>query len=364
MAYDNLFTPYSGGGLELPHRIAMSPLTRNRAKGTIPGEINAEYYAQRAGAALTLTEGSHPAAVGQGYLDIAGVYTDGHEQGWRLVADRVHRAGGRLWIQLMHCGRVAHPRYTAGEQPVAPSAVKAEGAVFTPEGEQDFVTPRAFETDELPGLIADYVQAARRAVAAGADGIELHAANGYLLHQFLGTNTNTRTDGYGTDVEGRIRFVAEVAQACAEAIGPERVGLHTSPGHRFGDIREDHVKETYEALYPKLGEIGLAYVHTLEPTADPDLPATRQAREHFPGTLIANGGFGEAWDVEGADRLIGEGLFDVVAFGRRYIANPDLAERLRQGAELNEPDPDTFYGGDETGYTDYPALDGEEVAVA
>ncbi|MEJ7787423.1 MAG: hypothetical protein WKF96_21675 [Solirubrobacteraceae bacterium] len=190
----------------------------------------------------------------------------------------------------MHCGRVAHPRFTDGETPIAPSAVKSAGTVFTAEGEQEFVTSRALETGELTALIEDHVQAARRAIAAGADGIELHAANGYLLHQLLGINTNLREDAYGTDVAGRIRFIVEVAGACAGAIGPERVGIHVAPGHVFGDMQEDDAEQTYAALYPELAEVGLAYLHTLEAEPDPELPTTRQARRLWPGTLIGNAG--------------------------------------------------------------------------
>jgi N-ethylmaleimide reductase len=356
MPYEHLFTPYSAPGLELPHRIALAPLTRNRAVGTVPAEINAEYYGQRATAAITISEGSHPAAVGQGYLDIAGVFTDGHQAGWKLVADRVHEKGGRLWVQLMHCGRVAHPRFTSGETPVAPSAVKAEGEVWTPEGQEPFVTPRAFETDELEGLKQDYVQAAERIVAAGGDGIELHAANGYLLHQFLGTNTNTRTDGYGTDATGRVRFVAEVAQAVADAIGKEKVGIRISPEHPFNDMQDEGWEETYDLLITILSDIGLAYLHVLEPAPDESLPKTRFARERWSGTLIGNHGFGEAYDYDKADELIGDGTLDLIAVGRHFLANPDLPERLKTGAELNTPDEDTFYSRGPEGYTDYPTL--------
>ncbi|MEV4419891.1 alkene reductase [Patulibacter sp. NPDC049589] len=356
MPYEHLFAPYSAPGLELPHRIALAPLTRNRAVGTVPAEINAEYYAQRATAAITISEGSSPAAVGHGYLDIAGVHTDAQQAGWKHVADRVHDAGGRLWVQLMHCGRVAHPHYTDGVTPVAPSPVLADGEVWTPEGMVPFVEPRELETAELEGVKHDYVQAAERVVAAGGDGVELHAANGYLLHQFLGTNTNLRTDGYGSDAAGRVRFVLEVARATADAIGTERVGIRISPEHPFNDMQDAGWEETYDLLIAGLGEIGLAYLHVLEPAPDDALPKTRFARERWSGTLIGNHGFGEAYDYARADELIGDGTLDLIAVGRDFLANPDLPERLRTGAELNTPDEDTFYSRGPKGYTDYPTL--------
>lgn len=367
MPYDNLFQPYERGTLRTAHRIAMAPLTRNRAEDTVPGDLNATYYAQRADAAILITEGTHPAAVGQGYLDIAGLHNDEQQAGWAQVADAVHAAGdARLFIQLMHCGRVAHPVYTDGEQPVAPSAIKHDGQVFTPDGMEDYVTPRALETDELATVRDQYVDAARRAVAAGADGVELHAANGYLLHQFLSENTNNRSDGYGTDVAGRIRFVVEVAEATAAAIGAERVGIRLSPGHEFNGIKETDPRATYDALLRALAPLGLAYAHVMETEPYAGYSTLEQARELWPGTLIANGGFSEEYDVAGADALVADGKVDLVAFGRRFLANPDLPARLRAGAELNEPDEDTFYSGGAKGYTDYPTLDeaGDEAAAA
>lgn len=360
--YPNLFAPYDHGDLHLPHRVAMAPLTRNRAKGTIPGDLNAEYYAQRAGAAILVTEGTHPAAVGQGYVDIAGLHNDEQQAGWAKVAAAVHAAGdAKLVIQLMHCGRVAHPIFTDGEQPVAPSAITAPGELNTGDGTVDFVEPRAFTTEELPAVREQYVDAARRAIAAGADGVELHAANGYLLHQFLSSNTNQRTDGYGTDVAGRIRFVVETVDAVAAAIGAGRVGLRISPGHEFNGIDEADPRETYDALLRAIAHHDLMYLHVMETQPYAGYSTVAQARELFPGTLMVNAGFTEEFDVEGADALVGEGKADLVAYGRRFLANPDLPERLRTGAELNEPNPDTFYGGGAEGYTDYPTLD--EVAA-
>ncbi len=357
MPYPHLLSPYERDGLATAHRISMAPLTRNRAVGTVPGPINAEYYAQRADAAILVTEGTHPAAVGQGYLDIAGLHSDAQQAGWKLVADVVHGAGSaKLVIQLMHCGRVAHPYYTDGVQPIAPSAITADGATFTPDGMQDYIEPREVATDELPALIEDYVQAARRAVAAGADGVELHAANGYLLHQFLASGTNQRTDGYGTDVAGRVRFPVEVAKAVAAEIGAEKTAIRISPGHPFNDMSEADTKETYDALLAALDPLGLMYLHVLDTTTHVDFDVVEWARAGWSGTLMANEGFTEEWDVEGADKLVADGKVDLVAYGRRFLSNPDLPTRLKEGAELNEADQDTFYQGGEKGYTDYPAL--------
>ena len=357
MPYPSLLAPYERGSLRLPHRIAMAPLTRNRAKGTVPGEINATYYAQRASAAILVTEGTHPAAVGQGYLDVAGLHDDVQQAGWAKVAKAVHAAGdAKLVIQLMHAGRVAHPVFTNGETPVAPSAIKASGQVFGPDGMVDLVTPRAIETGELASVREEYVASARRAIAAGADGVELHAANGYLLHQFLSSNTNQRTDGYGTDVAGRIRFVVEVVEAVAAAIGDERVGIRLSPGHEVQDIHETDTRETYDALLRAIAPRELMYVHVMETQPYTGYSTIEQARELWPGTLMVNAGFSQEFDVDGADRLVAEGKADLVAYGRRFLANPDLPRRLAEGAELNEPDQATFYGGDDRGYTDYPAL--------
>ncbi len=363
MAHEPLLSPYSGPGLDVPNRVVLAPLTRNRAKDTVPGPLNARYYAQRATGALVISEGTHPSQVGQGYVDIAGLHTDEQQAGWAEVADAIHARGGKLFIQLMHCGRIAHEDTTGGLQPVAPSAIRAEAKTVSANGQVDTAEPRALATDELPGIVEDYVQAARRAVAAGAEGVELHAANGYLLAQFLAEGSNQRTDGYGGDVAGRIRFVVEVAKAVAEAIGPERVGIRISPANGFNDIREESSEETYAALIPQLADLGLVYLHVIETGPDAGFSARAQARELWPRTLIVNGGFGEAFTIDGADELIESGGADLVAFGRAYIANPDLPERLAQGAELNEPDDSTFYGGGEEGYTDYPTLEGAGAAA-
>lgn len=356
MPHDALFQPYTHGDLTLPHRVALAPLTRNRAKDTIPGAINAKYYAQRASAAFVITEGTQPSADGQGYLDTAGLHNDEQQAGWAQVAEAVAAAGdGKLVVQLMHTGRVAHSFYT-GEQPLAPSAITADGSVFTPEGQQPYELPREIATDELPTVKGYYVDAARRAISAGAYGVELHAANGYLLHQFLSDNTNTRTDGYGTDVAGRVRFVVEVVEAVAAEIGAERTGIRISPGHPFNDIAESDPRATYDALLAELARHDLLYVHVLETQSYTGYSAVEQARAHFAGTIVANEGFAEEFDLDGAARLVEEGTADVIAYGRRFLANPDLPRRLREGAGLNEPDESTFYQGGAKGYTDYPAL--------
>jgi N-ethylmaleimide reductase len=365
MPYEHLFEPYERGTLRTAHRIAMAPLTRNRAKGTVPGPLNAEYYAQRADAAILITEGTHPAAAGQGYLDIAGLHSDEQQEGWALVADAVHAAGdAKLVVQLMHCGRVAHPAFT-GEQPAAPSAVKAPGQVIVDAdgNQEEYVQPRAFTTGELAEVREAYVDAARRAIAAGLDGVELHAANGYLLHQFLSENTNQRTDGYGTDVAGRIRFVVETIEAVAGAIGAERVGLRISPAHAVNGIQETDPRATYDALLTAIAPLHLMYLHVMETEPHAGYSTLEQARELWPGTLMGNAGFSEEFDVAGADALVAEGKLDLVAIGRAFLANPDLPTRLREGAKLTAPDQGTFYGGGAEGYTDYPTLTEERTAA-
>ena len=349
----DLFAPYQLGRLSLKNRFVMAPLTRNRAgAGEAPTALNAEYYAQRAGAGLIVSEGTQPSAVGQGYPHTPGLHTDEQVAGWRLVADAVHARGGAIVAQLMHAGRIGHPSIS-GSQSVAPSAITPAGEVFTPDGMQPYQEPRALATDELPGVVAEYVDAARRAVEAGLDGVELHAANGYLLHQFLADGSNQRTDAYGGSPANRARFVVEVATAVAGAIGADRVGIRISPGHPFGDIVETEVEETYAALVEGLAPLGLLYLHVLE---GPDTTYAEPLRKAFDGPVIANDGFTTTSTLDKAQELVDAGQADLVAFGRLFIANPDLVERFRTGAELNEPDASTFYGGGEHGYTDYPAL--------
>jgi 2,4-dienoyl-CoA reductase-like NADH-dependent reductase (Old Yellow Enzyme family) len=353
----NLFEPLAVGALELSNRVVMAPLTRSRAgDGMVPTDLNVEYYRQRAGAGLIITEGTQPSAVGQGYTSTPGLHTDEQQAGWARVAATVHAQGGRIVVQLMHAGRIAHPDNKDGLETVAPSAIAAPGQILTPSGMADFVFPRALETDELADVVAEYVDASRRAIAAGLDGVELHGANGYLLHQFLSPATNQRTDGYGGSAQARTRFVLEVARAVSDAIGADRVGIRLSPGNLAGGTDETDAAETaatYRTLIDGLAPLGLAYLHVL---GDPAAELTQDLRRRFDGVFMANSGFAEVTSLEEARRLVADDVADLVSVGRLFIANPDLVRRWRTGAELNEPDPSTFYGGGAEGYTDYPEL--------
>ncbi|QGK70760.1 alkene reductase [Allosaccharopolyspora coralli] len=347
-----LLEPLRAGAFSLPHRILMAPLTRNRAdRDGTPNELQATYYAQRAQAGLVISEGSQPSAVGQGYPNTPGVHTDAQQNGWARIVRSVRDEGGQFVVQLMHAGRISHVD-TTGTQPVAPSAVRAAGQIFTESGMQAHSDPRALDTDEIASVIAEFVDAARRSVAAGADGVELHAANGYLLHQFLADGVNQRTDRYGGDPENRARFVLDTARAVANEIGADRVGVRVSPGHPFNDVSETDLS-VYDVLATGLGEIGIAYLHVLCEADDPVLAKLRGA---FPGVLVFNSGFGADSDPHELEQLVKDGRVDAVAVGRKFLANPDLVDRWTQGAELNEPDQSTFYGGDHRGYTDYPKL--------
>ncbi|CAA9387732.1 MAG: N-ethylmaleimide reductase [uncultured Quadrisphaera sp.] len=348
-----LWEPTTVGALELPHRVAMAPMTRSRATPEgVPTPLMGEYYAQRASTALIITEGTQPSEDGQGYILTPGAHTPEHVAGWRQVTDAVHAAGGRIFIQLMHVGRISHPDNTPHHrQPVAPSAVAPAGDMFTAAGMQPMPVPRAMSTEEVTATVADFAAAARSAVEAGADGVEIHGANGYLLHQFLSTNANTRTDGYGGSVENRIRFAVEVATAVAEAVGPERTGIRISPGNPFNDVSEADTAELYPALVAQLAPLGLAYLHVAH-GGDDDL--LRTLRAAWPSTLLVNRGGAEI-DARADD--LASGLADVITVGTLALANPDLVQRLRTGAALNTPDQATFYGGDSGGYTDYPTLE-------
>ncbi|WP_298990587.1 alkene reductase [uncultured Pseudokineococcus sp.] len=353
-----LFTPVVLGDLHLRNRVVMAPLTRTRAgEDGVPGDLLVEHYAQRASAGLIITEGTYPTREGRGYPGQPGIVTDEQAAGWRRVADAVHARGGLLVMQVMHAGRVAHPATTGTDRVVAPSAVVLEGEAHTPQGKVAYAEPHTLTTEEVQQVVADHVAAARRAVDAGLDGVELHSANGYLLHEFLAPDTNHRTDAYGGSPQARARLVVEVARAVAAEVGPGRVGIRISPAHGVQGIPEadaDDVAATYGALVDGLAPLGLAYLSVLR--ADPTDELTQDLRRRSGMPLVANRGFSTPTTRESASALVDATHADAVAVGRALIANPDLVERWRAGAGENEPDPSTFYGTTAEGYTDYPRL--------
>ncbi|NUT53745.1 MAG: alkene reductase [Saccharothrix sp.] len=354
-----LFDPARLGPLHLPNRLVMAPMTRNRATaGGVPRPIMATYYAQRASAGLIIAEAATPNAVGRTYPDIPGIHDPEHTAGWRRVTDAVHAAGGRMFLQLQHGGRVGHPG-TSGLHPVAPSPIALPGTIFTPNGHRPAVVPREMIAAEIRATVADFATAARNAVDAGFAGVEVHGANGYLIHQFLASGTNHRADLYGGPVAGRTRFAVEVVRAVAAEIGPERVGLRVSPGVTANGVHEDDPDEVYPALLADL-DPNLAYVHVV--FADPDRPLFHAVRAAWPGTLIANpalpwpGPLPADGGKRAGERLLAAGA-DLISLGRAFLANPDLVERLRVGAPLNPVrDAHLMYVGGEEGYTDYPTL--------
>ncbi len=352
----DLFTPIQLGTLELPNRIVMAPMTRNRCPDNIPTDLTAEYYRQRATAGLIITEGAQVSEQGIGYPATPGIHTREQIEGWRKVTDAVHAAGGRIFVQLWHCGRISHPDFHAGEPPVAPSAIRPAGQAFTLEGMKDFVTPRALDTDEIPDIVDQYRHAAACAMDAGFDGVEIHAANGYLIDQFLRDRTNQRTDAYGGSIENRIRFLAEVAEAVSHEIGADKVGVRISPVNRFNDIDDSDPQALFNRVAERLGEFGVVYLHVVEVSmiGEPDARVDfTKIRRRFRGAYMANGGYTK----DRAHAAIAEGRADLVSFGVPFLANPDLVRRFKLGAPLNEPDPATFYGGGAEGYTDYLTLE-------
>lgn len=351
-ATDELWSPTRLGRIELAHRVAMAPMTRSRATADgLVTDLTRTYYAQRASLAMLITEGTQPSEDGQGYLATPGIHTRAQAEAWRRVADAVHEAGSTLVVQLMHVGRVAHPANTPhGRTPLAPSAVAASGDMFTATGPQPMPVPREMTEADLAQTIADFRSAARLAIEAGADGVELHGANGYLLQQFLSTNANRRTDAYGGDLAGRIRFPVEVAAAVADEIGADRVGFRVSPGSPLGDIEETDVAELYPALVEALAPLGLAYLHVVHLG---DEALLRGIRDRWPSGLVLNRA---GADIERRAQDVRDGLADVVSVGALALANPDLVGRITAGAPMNDPDRATLYGGDERGYTDYPRL--------
>jgi NADPH2 dehydrogenase len=347
--------------MHLPNRLAMAPMTRSRAlaDGT-PNASAAEYYAQRAGLGLLVTEATQPSEDGQGYLNTPGIHSSEHVEGWRKVSTAVHAAGGHLFIQLMHAGRMSHPDNTPHHRKaVAPSAIAPGVDMFTAKGLLAIPTPRALTREGIAAVVDEFINAARLAVAAGADGVEIHAANGYLIHQFFAPNANHRTDEYGGSIENRIRLALEITRAVAEAIGPDRTAIRLSPGVRFGGVDDGpESPELYRRLAAELDELGLAYLHLVHVGNEAMLADLRRI---WSGVLIVNRA-GAGRERVGQD--VAAGLADVESYGEMVLANPDFAERIRTGAPLNEPRKEFYYGGGLVGYTDYPTLEHAATAAA
>ncbi|SDB89605.1 2,4-dienoyl-CoA reductase [Sanguibacter gelidistatuariae] len=354
----DLFSPLSLGDLHLANRITMAPLTRTRSSDDgVPGDLVVEYYTQRASLGMIVTEGTFPVQEAKAYPGQPGIETEEQIAGWRKVTDSVHAAGGVIVLQLMHSGRVSHPLITGTDRIVAPSAVAIIGEVHTPEGKTDYPVPHALTLDELESTKVALVAAARNAIRAGFDGVEIHGANGYLLHEFLSPVSNVREDRYGGSPENRTRYVVEVTRAVSEAIGAGRTGIRISPAHNIQDVWEKDsgdVRATYTALLDGIGGLGLAYLSILH--ADLGGELVQDLRASFDGKVIANSGFSAVTTRAEAIALLEDAHADAVAVGRLVIANPDLAERWAQEAPENEPDAATFYGPGAPGYTDYPTL--------
>lgn len=359
-----LFTPARFGEIELANRVVMAPLTRMRSGATgVPGDLNVEHYCQRAGFGLIVAEATYPSFESQSFVGGPGIATDEQAAGWARVAAAVHSAGGRIVLQIMHGGRTSHPDVNGGRRVVAPSAIAIPGPVHTEKGKQPHVTPQPMTHEDIAAAIDDFEAAARRAVAAGMDGVEVHAANGYLLHQFLAPSANQRTDEYGGSPANRARFAGDVITRVAEAIGAGRVGVRISPENRAGGIVEDDrddVIATYGALMDSIRPLGLAYLSVLHQDADGNLVAELQRR--FAGALITNSGFASPTTLDDAERYMRAPFVDAVAVGRAAIANPDLVERWEHGYPENPLRPETVYSDGAEGYTDYPALAGTTAA--
>lgn len=355
-----LLTPVTVGPYTLPNRVVMAPMTRSRADNPerAPTALHAQYYAQRAGAGLIITEASQVSREGVGYINTPGIHSRAQIKGWRKVTEAVHDQGGHIFIQLWHVGRISHPDFHAGKLPVAPSALNPDSQAFTPEGLKDTVTPRALTTDEVRATVRDFVQAASNAMEAGFDGVEIHGANGYLVEQFLRDSSNRRTDIYGGTIPNRARFLFEIVEGVSEAIGRERVGVRLSPGNTANIGPDSDMAALYDFVIGVLDNYRIAYLHLMENTSEdrnelnriPDV--TRRYRTVYHGKLITNSGY----DRASGNQAIGQREADLVAYGRPFIANPDLPERFRLGASLAHGDPATFYQGGARGYVDYPLL--------
>ncbi|WP_321333633.1 alkene reductase [Breoghania sp.] len=358
---DKLFTPLKVGDVDVANRVAMAPLTRNRAlpDGDVPHALNAEYYAQRAGAGLIISEGTQISPSAKGYAWTPGIYSDAQVAGWKLVTDAVHAKGGKIFAQIWHVGRVSHTSLQPGGQaPVAPSAITAETRTYDGKGFVATSQPRALEISEIAGILDDYRKAAANAERAGFDGVEIHAANGYLIDQFLRDGSNTRDDAYGGSIENRARFLEEVVDAVTGVLGGGRVGIRLSPFANANGITDSNPQPLFEHVVDRLNRFNLAYLHMVEgqtggPRELKEGESIEALRKRFDGVYIANNNYTREMAIEAVE----SGKADMVAFGRPFIANPDLVERLAKDAPLNEVDRDTLYGGGEAGYTDYPFLE-------
>jgi N-ethylmaleimide reductase len=348
-----LFLPFRLGNIELNNRLVMAPMTRSRALAhNVPNPAAVTYYAQRASAGLIVTEATQVSPQGVGYIRTPGVHSAAQVAGWTRITEAVHRAGGTIFLQLWHVGRISHPDFHGGELPVAPSAIAAQGQVFTAKGPQPMVTPRALSLTELPGIVEQFRRGAENAKAAGFDGVELHGANGYLLDQFLRDGTNRRSDAYGGTVENRARLPLEITKAVIEVWGADRVGYRISPNGAFNSMSDSDPIRTFSYMTDELNKLGIIYLHVVDPVADGARRMSPLLRRKFDRSYIVNGGF----DLETGTAAIRDGEADLVAFGTPFLANPDLPQRYRINAPLNVPDQATFYAGEDKGFTDYPAL--------
>ncbi|MEA5463902.1 alkene reductase [Leptothoe sp. PORK10 BA2] len=354
----DLFSPFKLGAIHLPNRIVMAPMTRLRALGSVPQPLMATYYAQRATAGLIVTECTMVSPLSNGYINCPGIYAPEQIAGWQQVTDAVHQAGGRIFLQLWHCGRLSHPAMLEGQQPIAPSAIAATGELHTPVGKVAMPIPRALETDEIPDIVEQFRIGAENAKTAGFDGVELHGAFGYLIDQFLQDGSNQRTDDYGGSVENRARFLLDVVAAVTSVWGADRVGIKLSPSNTFHDILDSNPKATFSYVLQALNPLGLAYVHLMEPnemdlqTRDVLNPVLSLFRPDYLGTVIANCNYTQAT----ANAAVAQGEADLVSFGKLFISNPDLPKRFRTNASLSDPDPSKFYSSGAEGYIDYPSL--------
>lgn len=350
---DDLFAPYRLGTLELRNRLVMAPMTRSRAiEGNVPNPHAITYYAQRASAGLIVSEATQVSPQGVGYIRTPGIHSAAQVAGWQKVTEAVHRAGGKIFAQLWHVGRISHPDFHGGALPVAPSAIAPDGQTFTGQGLKPMVTPRALELSELPGIVEQFRAGADNAKRAGFDGVEIHGANGYLLDQFTRDGANKRADSYGGAIENRVRFPLEVVDAVVAVWGAARVGYRISPNGAFNSMSDSDPVRTFSYLAKQLAKRGIGYLHVIDPVADGGKRTSPVLRKVFTGTYIVNGGF----DLAAATAAIRRGETDLVAFGVPFLANPDLPERFKRGAALNKPDQATFYTGEDKGYIDYPAL--------